>query len=90
MTLLQNAAIRKTLGGVKGSSGRQANAIAAVKDEETLARATTVRFLARSHHDPSRAGIGMVDEGISGRVQLSLGGDCLSGHVDVVDLGPSI
>ena len=32
MTLLQNAAMRKTLGAVKGSSGRQTGAIAGVED----------------------------------------------------------
>ena len=45
ITLLQNAAMRETLGAVKGSSGRKANAIAAMEDVETFARAAAGRFL---------------------------------------------
>ena len=89
MTLLQNAAMRKALGAVKGSSGRKANAIAAVEDVETFAKAATGRFLARTLCDPPRAGIGVVDEGITGKGRLSFGGTCWRGRVDVVDLGPS-
>ena len=48
MTLLQNVAMRKTLGAVKGTSGRKAGAIAAVEDVETFARAATAKFLART------------------------------------------
>ena len=88
MTLLQNVAMRKTLGAVKGSSGRKMNAIAAVEDVETFAKAATGRFLACTLCDPPRAGVGMVDEGIAGKGRLSYGGDCWRGHVDVVDLGP--
>ena len=88
MTLLQNTALRKTLGAVKGSSGRKANALAAVEDVETFARAAAGRFLAHTVCDPTRAGVGVVDEGIAGKGQLSIGGDCWRGHVDVVDLGP--
>ena len=88
MTLLQNAVMRKTLGAVKGTSGRKAGAIAAVEGVETFARAATGRFLARTLCDPPRAGIGVVDEGIAGKRRLSCGGECWCGHVDVVDLGP--
>ena len=88
MTLLQNVAMRKTLGAVKGSSGRKAGAIAAVEDVETFARAATGRFLARTLCDPPRAGIGVVDEKIAGKGQLSYGGECWREHVEVVDLGP--
>ena len=88
MTLLQNAAMRKTLGAVKGSFGRKANAIAAVEDVETFARAAAGRFLARTLCHPPRAGVGMVDEEIAGKGQLSFGCDCWHRHVDVVDLGP--
>ena len=88
MTLLQNAAVRKTLGAVKGTSGKKAGAIAAVEDMETFARAATGRFLARTLCDPQRAGIGVVDEGIAGKGQLSSGGECWRGQVGVVDLGP--
>ena len=88
MTLLQNAAMRKTLGAVKGSSRRKANAIAAVEDVETFVRAANGRFLAGTLCEPSRAGIGVVDEGIAGKGQLSCGGDCWRGHVEVVDLEP--
>ena len=41
MTLLQNEAMWKTLGVVKGSFGRKASSIAAVEDVETFARAAT-------------------------------------------------
>ena len=88
MTLLQNVAMRKTLGAVNGSSGKKTNAIAAVEDGETFTKATTGRFLACTLCDPPWAGVGVVDEGIAGKVQLSFGGDCWRGHVDVVDLGP--
>ena len=73
MTLLQNAAMRETLGAVKGSSGRKANAIAAVEDLETFARAAAGRFLARTLCDPPRAGVGVVDEVIAGKGRLLLG-----------------
>ena len=76
MTLLQNAALRKTLGALKGSSGRTANAIAAVEDVVTFARAASGRFLARTLCEPLRAGIGLVDERIAGQGRLSLVGDC--------------
>ena len=87
--MLQNAARRKALGAVKGSSGRKANAIAAVEDVETFAKAATGRFLARTLCDPPRAGIGVVGEGITGKGTLSFGGTCWRGSVDLVDLGPS-
>ena len=54
---------------------------------DTFARAATGRFLARTLCDPSRAGVGVVDEGVAGEGELSVGGECWSGHVDVVDLG---
>ena len=88
MTLLQNTALRKALSAVKGSSRRKANAIAAVEDVETFAKAVTGRFLARTLCDTPRAGIGVVDEGITGKGQLSFGGVCWRGNVDMVDLGP--
>ena len=88
MTLLQNAAMRKTLGAVKGTSGKKAGAIAGVEDVETFAKAATGRFLARTLCEPTRAGIGVVDEGIAGKGQLSFRGECWRGQVDVVDLGP--
>ena len=89
MTMLQNAAMRKALGAVKGSSGRKASAIAAVENVETFAKAATGRFLARTLCDPTLAGVGGVDEGIAGEGRLSFGGTCSRGSVDVVDLGPS-
>ena len=88
MTLLQNAAMQKALGAVKGSSGRKPNAIAAVEDVETFAKAATGRFLARTLCDPLRAGIGIVDKGITGKGQLLFGGVCWRGRVDVVNLRP--
>ena len=60
-TLLQNVGMRKTLSAMKGTSGRKTNAIAAVEDVETFAKAATGWFLARTLCDPQRAGIGVVD-----------------------------
>ena len=88
MTLLQNAALRQTLGEVNGSFGRKANAIAAVEDVETFARAASRRFLAHTLCEPPQAGIGMMDERITGQGHLSLGGDCWRRCGDVIDLGP--
>lgn len=88
MTLLQNAARRKTLRAVRASSGRKASAIAAGEDVETFARAATGRFLARTLCDPSRVGIGMVNAVIAREGQLSVGGGCWRGRVEVIDLGP--
>ena len=76
------------MGAVRGSSGRKANAIAAVEDVETFARAAGGRFFACTLCDPPRAGIGMVDQRIAAQGHLSLGGDCWLGCVDVIDLGP--
>ena len=88
MTILQNAAMRKTLGAVKGSSRTKANAVAAVEDVVTFATGTTGRFLAHTLGEPWQAGIGVVDSGIAGIGQLSSGGDYWRGHVQVLDLGP--
>ena len=88
MSVMQKVAMRKTLRAVKGTSGKKASAIAAVEDVETFARAATGRFLAHTLCDPPRAGIGVVDEGIAGKGQLSFGGECWSRQVDVVDLRP--
>ena len=88
MTLLQNTALWKALGALKGSSGRKANAIAAVEDVETFAKAVTGRFLGCNLCDTPRAGIGVVDEGITAKGQLSFGGVWWRGNVDMVDLGP--
>ena len=88
MTLLQNAALRKTLGAVKGSSGRKANAIGAIDDVETFARAASGRFLVRTLSDPQRAGIGVVDQRIAGQGNPSPRGDCWRGCVDVLEPGP--
>ena len=88
MTLLQNAVMQKALGAVKGSCGTKANDIVAVEDVEKFAKAATGRFLASTLCDPPRAGIGVVDEGITRKGQLSFGGVCWQESVDVVDLGP--
>lgn len=44
MTLLQNTVLRKTLGTVRGSSGKKVNAIAAVEDVETFAKAASTGY----------------------------------------------
>ena len=83
-----NAAMRKTLGAIKRSYRRKAKAIAVVEDVETFARPATGRLPACILCDPPRAGIGMVDQEMAGRGQVSLEGDCWREHVDMVDLGP--
>lgn len=88
MTLLQNAALQKTLGAVKGSSGRKTNAIAAVKDVETFGRAASGRFFARTLCDSSCARVRQVDEGLAEEGKLSQGGHCWQRRVHIVDLGP--
>ena len=60
MTLVQNAALCKTLGAVKGSSSDKISAIAAVESVKVFAEAATGRFLARTMCNPLRAGIGRV------------------------------
>ena len=79
----------ESVGCVKGSSRRKANAIAAVEDVGTFMRAATERFLSRTLCHLKRAGIGVVDDGIAGKGRLSFGEACWRGSVDVVDLGPS-
>ena len=88
MTLLQNAAVQKTLCAVKGSCGRKANAIAAVENMETFAKAASGRFLARNLCNPLRAAVGQVDEGLGGEGTLSLVGHCWQAEIHVIDLGP--
>ena len=79
----------ESIGGGERELWRTVSAIAAVEDVETFGKAATGRFLARTLCDPPRAGIGVVDEGITGKGRLSFGGTCWRGSVDVVDLGPS-
>ena len=86
MTLLQNAALRKAVGAVKGSSGDKVEGITAVEDVETFARASVGRFLARTMCDPRRAGLGVVDTLLDGEGELSLGGGCWKGTVAVAEL----
>ena len=74
MTRLQNAALRKVTGAVRGSSGSKVEAIAAVEDVETFARASAGRFLARTMCDPGRAGAGSVDGRQCGWEAVWMGG----------------
>ena len=60
MTVLQNAAMCKTLGAVKGSSGDKMNGIAMVERVEVFANAAIERFLTLPLYDPLRAGVGQV------------------------------
>ena len=71
-----------------GVDMRKANAIPAVQDVETFARAASGRFLGRTLCDPLRAGVGQLDEGLAEKGELSLGGRCWRGRFNVVDLGP--
>ena len=88
MSLLQNAAMQKTLGVVKGTSGRKANAIAAVEDVQTFAKAAASRFLALTMCDPVTGGIRQVDETLAAAGELSPVGCGWRRDVNVVDLGP--
>ena len=53
-----------------------------------VSKAVTGRFLACTLCDTPRAGIGVVDEGITAKGQLSFGGVWWRKNVDMVDLGP--
>lgn len=64
MTLLPNAALHKTLGVVKGSSGHKISAIASVESVEVFVEAATGRFLARTLCDPLRVGIQGVERAL--------------------------
>ena len=88
MSLLQNAALRKTLNAVKGSSGEKISAVATVESVQVFAEVATGRFLARTMFDPLRAGIGQVERGLEDTGSLSLGGSYWEGEINVVDLGP--
>lgn len=76
MTLLQNAALRKTLGAVNGSYDDKINAIAAVESVEVFTEAAAGWFLARTMCDPHRAGIGRVERALEEAGSLSLGDRC--------------
>ena len=73
---------------MKRTSERKANAIAAVEDVDMFATAAAGRFLAWTMCDPVRAGIGQLDETLAAVGELSLGGTCWRGDVNLVDLGP--
>ena len=64
MTLMPNAALQKTLGIVKGSSGDKISAIALVESVEVFAEAATGRFLPRTMCDPLRVGIWRVERAL--------------------------
>lgn len=74
ITPLQNATLRKTLGAAKRSSRRKVSAIATVENVETHAKAATGRFLTRTLCDPTRAGIGQVDEALRAEGEVSFRG----------------
>ena len=88
MESLQYAALRKCTGAVVGSRKTLVRGITAVEDVETFARAAAGRFLARTICDPVRSGVvGAGDLVLEGKGELSLGGACWRGVVEVVDLG---
>ena len=90
MKLLQYAALRKCTGAVLGSRKTLLQRVVAVESAETFARVATGRFLAWKLCDPVRAGVAAADDPVlEGKGELSLGGACWRGVVDVVDLGPS-
>lgn len=88
MTLVQNAALRKNLGGVRGSSGKKMNAIAAVENVETFVKAASRGFLAWTLCNPLRAGVGQVEEDLAQEGELSFGGSCCREGVHIIDVGP--
>ena len=90
MEKLQYAALRKCTGAVLGARKSLVRGLAAVEDVETFARAAAGRFLAWTLCDPVRAGVATTDDPVmDGRGELSLGGACWRGKVEVVDLGLS-
>ena len=85
MGKLQYQALRKCTGAVVGAEKVLVRQIAAVEDVETFSEAAQGRFLARAISDPGRAGVPDPPRGIDG--ELSLGGSCCRGSIEVVDLG---
>ena len=85
MEKLQYQALRKCTGAVVGAEKVLVRQIAAVEDVETFAEAAQGRFLARAISDPGRAGVPDPPRGIDG--ELSLGGPCWRGSIEVVNLG---
>lgn len=88
MTLLQNVALGRTLGPVKGSSGDKISPIAAVESIEVFAVAATGRFLARTICNPLRAGIARVERALEEVGSRLLGGSYWQGKINVLNLGP--
>ena len=88
MEKLQYAALRKCTGAVVGARKEYVRKMAAVEGVETFACAAAGRFLARTMCDPIRAGVAeVVDTVMAGAGELSLGGRCWRGAVELVDLG---
>ena len=88
MEKLQYAALRKCTGTVVGARKVYVRKMAAVEGVETFARAAAGRFLARTMCDPGRAGVAKnEDAAMVNAGELSLGGSCWRGPVEVVDLG---
>ena len=91
MEKLQYAALRKCTGAVVGARKEYVRKIAAVEGVETFARAAAGRFLARTMCDPCRAGVAENGDAVmAGAGELSLGGSCWRGKVEVVDLGVGV
>ena len=88
MSLLQNSAIPKTMGTIKGSSAEKMNTFSAVESVETFASASARMFLARTICDPTQAGVGLVDNRVVGKGELSYNGACWKGLIWEVGLGP--
>ena len=91
MEKLQYAALRKCTGAIVGARREYVRKIAAVEGVETFARAAAGRFLARTMCDPGCAGVaGDGDAVMAGAGELSLGGCCWRGALEVVDLGVGV
>ena len=87
MEKLQYTALRKCTGTVVGARKEYVKKIAAVEGVETFARVAAGRFLARTICDPSRAGVAEGGDAVMARAgELSLGGSCGRGAVEMVDL----
>ena len=70
-----------------GAERTLVNMVAGVESMETFAEVACWRFLARTMAYPKRAGVAEIPLPLVGCGELSLGGKCWRGVIEVVDVG---
>ena len=85
--MLQYNALRKCTGAVVGAEQTLVGMVAGVESVQTFAEGACGRFLARTMADPKRAGVAEIPLPLVRCGELSLGGTCWRGVVEVVDVG---